>query len=310
MVEGERHDDFCALDDQIPKDDWVDSPTNSICSFPRNILLILCLSVTFIVNMLVSIVAPFFPVYAKAKFHATLAETGFIFAAFPTGILIFSPLWGYFSVKFGRLKVLVVGFIFFGAGTICFGLSKSITAFILSRLLQGFGGAGCLTAAFAMLNNGFQEDLGLVIGLAEATLGLGFIVGPAAGGALFKALGFERLFVFILGPIPFIFAGIVVITSFCVPAEFIAGVEGLGDTPLKKPPVNEILNGAFVSSGFILLFCSASLGFVQPILSVHLMRTLHVNEVQIWGLFAVPAVIYAVSAPFAGIVSDPPTYPQ
>nr|WKN36522.1 MFS transporter [Tunicatimonas sp. TK19036] len=87
--------------------------------------------------------------------------------------------------KLGRKKVFMVGIaIFMAASTGC-GLSTSVEWLVISRLLQGIGGALMIPGSLSLLSATFhRKEKGRAIGTWSAVTTLMTVGGPLLGGAL------------------------------------------------------------------------------------------------------------------------------
>ena len=64
------------------------------------------------------------------------------------------------------------------------------------RILEGVGNAGATLASISIMSFTFPDNLGLVMSLIEVFAGLGGILGPFVGGALYKLGGYTYPFYF------------------------------------------------------------------------------------------------------------------
>jgi MFS family permease len=93
-----------------------------------------------------------------------------------------APLWGAYSDRVGRKKVLLITIAGLALSYLAWFLAASFWVLILSRLLGGMmaGNLSVATAAVADSTSREKRTSGLaIVGIA---FGLGFIVGPAVGG--------------------------------------------------------------------------------------------------------------------------------
>jgi MFS family permease len=102
------------------------------------------------------------------------------------GLLQFflSPFWGRLSDRIGRRPVLLFTSIGMALAYLLWVFSSSFTLFLLSRIMAGMmaGNLGVATAAMADLST--EEGRTKSMGLVGAAFGVGFIAGPAIGGAI------------------------------------------------------------------------------------------------------------------------------
>jgi DHA1 family tetracycline resistance protein-like MFS transporter len=129
------------------------------------------------------IVLPLLPFYAQ-DFGATPAVIGLIIAVHPAMQFIFAPIWGRTSDRVGRRPILLVGLVGSGVSYLIFGFATNLWWLLLSRVMQGIAGANIPVAQAYIADSTNVEDRTRGMGLVGAAFGLGFIAGPAIGGAL------------------------------------------------------------------------------------------------------------------------------
>jgi MFS family permease len=96
--------------------------------------------------------------------------------------MMFSPLWGRLSERFGRRPILLLSLAGSTASYVIFAFAPSFTVLLLSRLLAGVCGAN-ITAAQAYIADVTEEkDRTAGMGLVGMAFGLGFALGPVFGG--------------------------------------------------------------------------------------------------------------------------------
>lgn len=97
---------------------------------------------------------------------------------------VFAPVLGNLSDRFGRRPVLLLSLLVFGIDYIIMGLAPTILWLFIGRALAGIAGASGTAASAYMADISAPEDRAKNFGLIGAAWGLGFIIGPAIGGAL------------------------------------------------------------------------------------------------------------------------------
>jgi len=95
-----------------------------------------------------------------------------------------APALGVLSDRFGRRPVLILSTLGSAVGYLMFGAAHATWLLICGRVIDGLT-AGNFSAAFAALADSTRpEDRGRNFGYMGASVGAGFIVGPAIGGLL------------------------------------------------------------------------------------------------------------------------------
>jgi MFS transporter, DHA1 family, tetracycline resistance protein len=129
------------------------------------------------------IVLPVLPLYAR-RYHASPATAGALVAAFSFAQLIGSPIWGRVSDRIGRKPVLIVSLAGTAVGSLCTGLAGGLPLLFVGRLVDGASGASVSVAQATVADLAAPAERARLFGLLGAAFGLGFILGPAIGGAL------------------------------------------------------------------------------------------------------------------------------
>lgn len=144
-------------------------------------LLVPIIVAVFLVNLNVSITAPFFPEHAKSKYGASDITIGGIFAVYPFAIMLASPGMGFLCNYNGTTVVLNSGLLVASCGSFIFGVAGSIWLYYAARVIQGIGAAAVIVAATASNAANFPKHIGTTMGLQEAATGIGFMLGPPIG---------------------------------------------------------------------------------------------------------------------------------
>ena len=130
-----------------------------------------------------SLILPLLPYYA-ATFGATAEVVGLLLGVNALTQLLGAPTLGRLSDRFGRKPLLILSLAGTVAGFLMLGLARSLAMLFASRIVDGFlGGNISLAQAYISdVTEGKERTKGF--GLIGAAFGLGFIFGPAIGGAL------------------------------------------------------------------------------------------------------------------------------
>lgn len=150
----------------------------------RSPLLLIFLTI-FIDLVGFGIVIPVLPLYAEGtQFNATPREIGFLLASYSAMQLIFSPILGGLSDKYGRKPILFFSLIGTSIGFLITGLAGSLLMLFVGRILDGITGGNISTAQAYIADITKPEERAKGMGLVGAAFGLGFVFGPFIGGVL------------------------------------------------------------------------------------------------------------------------------
>lgn len=95
-----------------------------------------------------------------------------------------APLLGKLSDRFGRRPVILYSITASAMGYFLFGIGGALWVLFLSRVIDGFGAGSASTAGAYVADVTPPQDRARNFGLLGLAFGLGFIIGPALGGAL------------------------------------------------------------------------------------------------------------------------------
>jgi MFS transporter, DHA1 family, tetracycline resistance protein len=130
-----------------------------------------------------SLILPLLPYYAQT-FGADAFVTGLLVASYAVAQLLGAPLLGRWSDRIGRRPVLLISIFGTFVGFLLLGFAGALWMLFVSRVIDGLTG-GNLTVAQAYITDVTdQKNRTKALGMIGAAFGLGFIIGPAVGGAL------------------------------------------------------------------------------------------------------------------------------
>src|SRR5487761_1336679 len=102
--------------------------------------------------------------------------------------LVFAGLLFTFGVlgdRLGRKRVLMVGLVLFGIGSLLSAYSHSPDQLIAARAVMGLGGAAVMPQTLSLISHVFEpQERAKAIGIWTAAVGIGVAIGPVLGGLL------------------------------------------------------------------------------------------------------------------------------
>src|SRR3984957_11521894 len=106
-----------------------------------------------------------------------------------------TPIWGKAGDLYGRKRVFQLAILLFLIASALCGLSRNIFELIAFRGLQGIGGGGLLSLAFAIIGDVIPpRERGRYQGYFGAVFGVSSVVGPLAGGFAVDNLTWRYIF--------------------------------------------------------------------------------------------------------------------
>ena len=144
------------------------------------------------------IVIPVLPFYVEGtQFDASPRVVGLLFASYSVMQLVFTPILGRLSDRYGRRPVLFFSLLGTSLGFFILGFATTLWMLFAGRIIDGVTGGNISTAQAYIADVTTEENRARGMGLIGAAFGLGFIFGPAIGGILSR-WGVH---------VPFLFAG-------------------------------------------------------------------------------------------------------
>ncbi|QKW35915.1 MFS transporter [Actinomadura sp. NAK00032] len=127
--------------------------------------------------------------------HADIAGLQWTVNAYTLTLAGFILLGGSLGDRFGRRRVFLVGVVWFAVASVLCGLAPNIETLILSRALQGVGGALLTPGSLAIIQASFAaDDRPRAVGAWSGLGGVASAIGPFAGGWLVEAAGWRWVF--------------------------------------------------------------------------------------------------------------------
>lgn len=112
------------------------------------------------------------------------AIAGLLLSTFALMQFIFAPILGGLSDRFGRRPVLLIALFGFAIDSFVMAWAPTLTWLFVARLFSGICGATYAAANACIVDISSHDERAKFFGFAGASLGLGFIFGPAIGGFL------------------------------------------------------------------------------------------------------------------------------
>ncbi|MBS3088246.1 MFS transporter [Candidatus Pacearchaeota archaeon] len=149
-------------------------------------------------NIAVMIASPFFAVYMLQELE--FSYTTFIIVSISGTVfyLIFAPLAGKFSDKYGNVRLFYIANLFFFLSPIPWLFIKNPIALVFAQIIPGIGNAALLISStnftYASVS---QQRRGICVAYNNLFTGIGVFIGSIIGGILLKYLAFTNKFLFV-----------------------------------------------------------------------------------------------------------------
>nr|WP_304215431.1 MFS transporter [Fredinandcohnia onubensis] len=213
-------------------------------------------AVMFLVYVGFGIIIPVIPFYAE-DLGASPTELGLLMAVYSLMQFLFAPMWGRISDRIGRKPVIMIGIFGLAVSFFLMALSTELWMLFAARIIGGFLSAANMPTVMAYAADiTSEEDRGKGMGVIGASIGLGFIFGPALGG-IFSKTDLQM---------PFYIAGTLSLLTFflvMIVLKESLSKEQRHPKDRKRPGLLKALNGPESVLFFLSLFITLSLSGLE-----------------------------------------------
>ncbi|MRI63424.1 MFS transporter [Ornithobacterium rhinotracheale] len=127
-------------------------------------------------------------------------------------LALFIPISGYLADRYGTKKIFILALFIFGVGSLMCALSFSLKFLVLSRIIQGLGGALMTPVArLALMKTYERSEFVAAMNFAIIPALIGPVAGPLVGGYLVDYLSWHYIFLINL---PIVIIGILLSLRF------------------------------------------------------------------------------------------------
>lgn len=142
---------------------------------------------------------PMLPEIAE-QFNSSQNSVNLTVSIYPIFFAVMQLVYGPLIDKYGRRRILLIGFMFYLLATVGAALSYTVASLIIFRALQAIGVAVGSVAAITVIGDLFEGKMrGRSMGIYQMLVALGPGLGPIFGGIVGQYYGINHLFWVLLG---------------------------------------------------------------------------------------------------------------
>ncbi|MRH44357.1 MFS transporter [Aquibacillus halophilus] len=213
-------------------------------------------AVMFLVMVGFGIIIPVLPFYAE-EMGASPTQLGLLMAVYSLMQLLFAPIWGRISDRIGRKPVIMIGIFGLALSFFLMAISSTLWMLFAARIIGGLLSSANMPTVMAYVADiTSDEDRGKGMGIIGASIGLGFIFGPAIGG-VFSEISLS---------LPFYIAGASSLLTFLLVTLLLKeslSIENRNSYSKGKNSIRNTVSGPTSILFFLQLFVSLSLSGLE-----------------------------------------------
>lgn len=159
-------------------------------------------SIPLVMTLGNSMLIPVLPTMEK-QLHITPFQSSLFITVYSIVAIIFIPVAGYVSDRFGRKKVIIPSLLLAAAGGVVSGwaawkMADPYGTIVAGRMLQGLGAAGAFPIVLPLVGDLFPDDneASSCLGMIETANTLGKVLSPILGAVLASMVWFLPFFAF------------------------------------------------------------------------------------------------------------------
>ncbi|MHA0858306.1 MFS transporter [Paenibacillus sp. CMAA1364] len=149
-------------------------------------------SIPLIMTLGNSMLIPILPQISR-ELHISSFEVSMLITVYALVAILFIPIAGYLSDRFGRKKIIIPSLIIAAAGGVVSAVASSLFTdnlaywiILVGRVLQGIGAAGAFPIVIPLVGDMFdkEEDVSHGLGIIETANTFGKVISPILGASL------------------------------------------------------------------------------------------------------------------------------
>ena len=177
-----------------------DSHASSLDSQEKYWAIISLASIPLIMTLGNSMLIPILPLLEK-ELDISKLQTSYIITVYSIVAIVFIPLAGFLSDRYGRKKVIIPSLLITGVGGLIAGwaswkMDNPYALILMGRVLQGIGASGAMPIVLPLVGDIFRNDseASATLGIIETSNTVGKVLSPILGALLASLVWFLPFF--------------------------------------------------------------------------------------------------------------------
>lgn len=177
-----------------------DARASSLDSQDKYWAIISLASIPLIMTLGNSMLIPILPLLEK-ELDISKLQTSYIITVYSIVAIVFIPLAGFLSDRYGRKKVIIPSLLITGVGGLIAGwaswkMDNPYALILMGRVLQGIGASGAMPIVLPLVGDIFRNDseASATLGIIETSNTVGKVLSPILGALLASLVWFLPFF--------------------------------------------------------------------------------------------------------------------
>ena len=215
-------------------------------------------------------------------------------ASYALGVIMFTFLIGFLSDRFGRRLPMTMSVIVQFIALCIFTFSDHFSWLVVAKFAQGVAASTTWTSGLAFITDHFSKNRAQMLGYALLGNTIGLLIGPLLGGFFFEKFNYQ---------LPFL------ILAVFMACDLFCRFKWISKTQVKETiPIKEIIalskDKTILLSSLVIAMVAWCWCVLEPLYPIFLKNTAFANPTQIGALFSISCLIYGISCPLVGAITD------
>nr|XP_036224045.1 synaptic vesicular amine transporter [Bactrocera oleae]XP_036224046.1 synaptic vesicular amine transporter [Bactrocera oleae] len=211
--------------------------------------------------------------------------------------LIFNPIVGNLTAKFGYRLPIVAGTFLLLLSSLVFSVGETYVELLIARAIQGIGSACIGVCGMSLVAQHYPEEdrRSKVMGIILGSIALGVLLGYPFGSILYDLIGKSAPFI-ILSTVIFLNLGMQLLTM-----DLSIQPEVTIDNDEQRPKWRPLLETKMILAIVVAIwFSTSTMAILEPCLPIWLIQHLHPTKWQLGTVFIPDSVGYFIGTNFFG----------
>lgn len=215
-------------------------------------------------------------------------------ASYAFGVIIATPVSGFISDRMGRRYPMLAAVFIQSMSIFIFATSTHFYWLVIAKLMQGIAASTTWSSGLALITDHFTGNRAQMLGYALLGNTIGLVIGPLLGGFLFEKFDFK---------FPFIIAACFMSVDIFLRFKWVENIRANVTVSIKE--VHSLIQDKTILVTSIVIIMGAWCWCVlESLFPLYLKNNTFASSTEIGALFTISCLIYGLSCPAIGYLTD------